>query len=280
MLERSEQIGDLVAALAKAQGEFTAAKKDSDNPYYNSKYADLSAVILSVRPALAKHGIALVQASTADLERQTASVTTSIHCGEQWMSVTAEAPATGRGKKAPDDLSAPLRFDVQTIGAAWQYLRRYTVQGLLGVAGEDDDGNAATGNTAAVPKKQPAENWKAHQQNVAKGPSETPTTMEGNILTATVKEIRKFEKPGKNPGRQIMLAEPISIPGAAKPFDCVWVWHKTMFEDLEAMPGKQCEFMVATTEKGITLNTILMVGSIPWGEVEDLTQADGPDQQA
>ena len=96
--------------------------------------------------------------------------------------------------------------------------------------------------------------------------------MEGNILTATVKEIRKFEKPGKNPGRQIMLAEAITIPGAAKPFDCVWVWHKTMFEDLEAMPGKQCEFMVATTEKGITLNTILMVGSIPWGEVDDQTQ--------
>ena len=277
-MDRSEQIGELVAALAKAQGEFTAAKKDSDNPYYNSKYADLSAVILSVRPALSKHGIALVQASEADLERQVASVTTSIHLGEQWMSVTAEAPATGKGKKAPDDPTAPLRFDVQTIGAAWTYLRRYTLQGLVGVPAEDDDGNSATGNTSAVPKRQPAENWKAKQENAAKAPSSTPTKMEGNILTATVKEIRKYEKPGKNPGRQIMLTDPISIPGASKPFDCVWAWHQNIFEDLNQMPDRECEFMVATSERGITLNTILRIGSIEWNEVQDET-GNTPEQQ-
>jgi hypothetical protein len=96
--------------------------------------------------------------------------------------------------------------------------------------------------------------------------------MEGNILTATVKEIRKYEKPGKNPGRQIMLTDPISIPGAPKPFDCIWVWHQNMFEDLNQMPDRECEFMVATTEKGITLNTILRIGSILWGDVDDQTQ--------
>ena len=169
-MERSENIGELVTALAKAQGEFSAAVKDSDNPYYNSKYADLSAVINAVRPALSKHGIALIQTSEADLERQTASVTTSLHLGEEWISNTAEAPATGKGKKAPDDPSAPTRFDVQTIGAAWTYLRRYTLQGLVGVPAEDDDGNSVVGNNAPIKAKQPAEKWQAQTDQQSQGP--------------------------------------------------------------------------------------------------------------
>ncbi len=36
-MKRSEQVGELVTALAKAQAEFTPALKDSKNPYYNSK---------------------------------------------------------------------------------------------------------------------------------------------------------------------------------------------------------------------------------------------------
>jgi hypothetical protein len=155
-MDRSEHIGELVAALAKAQGEFGSALKDSDNPYYNSKYADLSSVINAVRPALSKHGIALVQTSEADLERQTASVTTSLHCGEQWISCTAEAPAIGKGRKAPDEPAALTRFDVQTIGAVWTYLRRYTLQGLVGVPAEDDDGNSVVGNNNPIPTKQMA----------------------------------------------------------------------------------------------------------------------------
>lgn len=265
-MERSETIGDLVAALAKAQGEFVAAVKDSDNPYYNSKYADLSAVINAVRPALAKHGIAMVQASEADLERQTATVTTSLHLGEQWISVTAEAPATGRGKKAPDDLSAPLRFDVQTIGAAWTYLRRYTLQGLVGVPAEDDDGNSVTGNTAPVAKKQPAENWKAKQTNAAKPASDTPTKMEGNIMTCTVTKINEGKTKQGKEYRSISIADPIAVPGAAKPFDLIWCWHQSMWEDLKQMPEREVELMVGVSDKGITLNNILRIGSVEWTE--------------
>lgn len=129
-MERSNQIGDLVTALAKAQAEFTHASKDSANPAFNSKYADLAANIIAVRPALSKHGIALMQFDASDVERQTASVTTALHCGEQWISVTVEAPAAGRGG-----------FNVQSLGACWTYLRRYTLQALCGLASDDDDGN-------------------------------------------------------------------------------------------------------------------------------------------
>jgi hypothetical protein len=265
-MDRSEHIGELVAALAKAQGEFGSALKDSDNPYYNSKYADLSSVINAVRPALSKHGIALVQTSEADLERQTASVTTSLHCGEQWISCTAEAPATGKGKKSLDDPAAPTRFDVQTIGAVWTYLRRYTLQGLVGVPAEDDDGNSVVGNNKPIPAKQPAEKWAAQQANKAKAPSATPTKLEGNILTGTVKEIKSGTTKAGKEYRAVVLEDPIAVTGSPKPFDTVWVWHQSMWNDLEAMPGKECEFMVAASEKGFTLNTILRIGAVEWVE--------------
>jgi hypothetical protein len=141
-MERSEQIGDLMGALAKAQSEFTYAPKDSKNPAFNSNYADLASVITAVRPALSKYGVAFLQLDESDVERQTASVTTSLHHGEQWMSITAEAPATGvKG------------FNVQSLGAAWTYLRRYSLQALVGLASDDDDGNSLAVENQPTPKR-------------------------------------------------------------------------------------------------------------------------------
>lgn len=129
---QSEQIGELIAALAKAQMEFTPALKDSDNPFFKSKYADLAANINAVRPALNKNGIAIIQADSSELERALARVRTSLHCGEQWIASEAEAPAIDKSGNV----------NVQTLGSAWTYLRRYTLQALCGLASEDDDGNS------------------------------------------------------------------------------------------------------------------------------------------
>ena len=153
-MKKSEQVGKLVAALAKAQAEFGSAVKDSDNPYYGSKYADLSAVIGAVRPALNKNGIAMMHTLESDLERQCAIVTVGLYCGEEFMEVTVEAPATGRAKKDErNEGAAPTKFDVQTIGACWSYLRRYTLQAICGLASEDDDGESLAGSNKPIPKK-------------------------------------------------------------------------------------------------------------------------------
>lgn len=147
-MQRSEQIGDLMSALSKAQLEFGAATKDSKNPFYGSSYADLASVIGAVRPALNKHGIAILHDIESDLERQTAAATVYLHKGEQWISLTQEAPAVGKSKDGKD------RFDVQTIGAVWTYLRRYGAQAITGIASEDDDGNSVVRDDAKpVPAK-------------------------------------------------------------------------------------------------------------------------------
>src|ERR1035437_2507452 len=129
---QSEHVGELITALAKAQAEFTPAIKDSDNPFFKSKYADLAANLNAVRPALNRNGIAIIQADGSDLSRGAAIVRTSLHCGEQWIAVEAEAPA----------LDKSGNINVQTIGSAWTYLRRYTLQAICGLASEDDDGNS------------------------------------------------------------------------------------------------------------------------------------------
>jgi hypothetical protein len=154
-MKRSEQVGDLVAALAKAQAEFTPALKDSKNPYYNSKYADLAAVIGAVRPSLNKHGIVLMQDISADLERQVAIVKTGLYCGEQFFEIEIEAPAKGQSKKDEQSGLAGTKFDVQTIGAGTLYLRRYSVAAICGLAAEDDeedDGNSLDHDNKPISK--------------------------------------------------------------------------------------------------------------------------------
>jgi hypothetical protein len=144
-MERSEQVGDLVSALAKAQSEFKPAVKDSSNPYYNAKYADLATIIEATRAALTKNGIAVMHSCASDIDRQVASVSTFLYHGDQWIGSTAEAPAVGKAK------DGGIRFDAQTIGAAWTYLRRYQLQALIGLASEDDDGNALVTDKAPPP---------------------------------------------------------------------------------------------------------------------------------
>jgi hypothetical protein len=160
--DRSEKVGELMVALAKAQGEYDKATKDSSNPYYNSKYADLASITGAVRAAFSKHGIAIVQQVSADLERQTAGATTFLYFGEQWVSTTCELPAVGKSKDGKD------RFDAQTIGAAQTYARRYTLSPLASVAPEDDDANSIVRDDARkvsnapqgkqAPATQPQEN--------------------------------------------------------------------------------------------------------------------------
>lgn len=164
---RSAQVGDLMVALAKAQGEYDKAVKDSANPYYGSKYADLASVTGAVRAAFSKHGIAIVQTVTADLEQQTAGATTYLYFGEQWVSTTCELPAVGKSKDGKD------RFDAQTIGAAQTYARRYTLAPLASVAPEDDDGNSIVRDDArkfgkpAEPRYTPAQAEQMPRQSQA-----------------------------------------------------------------------------------------------------------------
>src|SRR5262245_44582314 len=58
---QSENTNDLSAALAKAQGDMTAAYFNRINPHFKNRYADLAAILDAIRAPLAKNNLALTQ---------------------------------------------------------------------------------------------------------------------------------------------------------------------------------------------------------------------------
>ena len=129
----------LAKALSKAQGEMESAKKDSKNPFFRSSYADLASVIQAIKEPLSNNGLAYTQIITEDDVLVTRLMHESGESIESRMKFTS-----GKG-------------DMQSKGSAITYARRYTLQAIVGLSAEDDDGNKAVESqketkTVAKPK--------------------------------------------------------------------------------------------------------------------------------
>ena len=122
---------------AAALSEIKPLAKESSNPHFRSRYADLNTILAEVKPVLHKHGLYILQPIADGL------VYTRIVDSE-----TGEVLA---------DSSLPLSLQgtPQQRGSEITYYRRYTLQSLLALEAEDDDANAATPQTAA-PATRPA----------------------------------------------------------------------------------------------------------------------------
>lgn len=126
----SEQINELATALAKAQGAMGGALKDSANPFFKSRYADLESVWTACRKALSENGLAVIQTVTAD-DAHAVITTALVHSSGQW--VRDSLPLM------PKDMGP------QGMGSAITYGRRYALAAIVGVFQTDDDGEAAQG---------------------------------------------------------------------------------------------------------------------------------------
>jgi hypothetical protein len=125
----SEKLDLIAVALAKAQGEMKNAPFNATNPHLKNKFANLASVRDTVIPTLSKHGIAVVQALDFTTEGQTFVLTRLLHTSGQWIESVCPIP------------SAP---DMQKMGSAITYARRYSLSAICGIAAdEDDDGNEA-----------------------------------------------------------------------------------------------------------------------------------------
>jgi hypothetical protein len=130
LIQSSADIAELAKALTAAQRNLGAAKKDSTNPHFRSKYADFAAVVEASRPALTANGLAVVQGAAGD--GPVVTITTRLlHNSGQWIE-------SSLSMRAKDD-------SPQAIGSAITYGRRYGWSSIIGLASEeDDDGNATT----------------------------------------------------------------------------------------------------------------------------------------
>lgn len=127
---KSEQINELAAALAKAQGQIEGAKKSSSNPFFKSKYADLAECWNTCREALTANEISVIQMPEEINENGRLNITTMLaHSSGQYISSTLTMTVT--------------KLDPQAIGSAITYGRRYALAAMVGLAQEDDDGEKA-----------------------------------------------------------------------------------------------------------------------------------------
>lgn len=133
---------NIAAALAAAQSEMGRAKKSAKNPHFKNKYADLDSVCDAALPALNRHGIAVLQPLEAH--------------GDAWVQITRFVHGdSGETMETPVPLIVG-KNDMQGLGSAMTYARRYGLMALAGIAPEDDDGNAAAESVRRAPQ-QPSE---------------------------------------------------------------------------------------------------------------------------
>lgn len=136
LMQHSESIANLAAALSKAQGEIDGARKHKANPFFNSKYADLAEIWDACREALGANGLAVAQFPVSS-EQGVGVETMLMHSSGEWLSQEFFLPIS-ENKKG--------EANAQGGGSCITYARRYALAAVVGVCPEDDDGNAAASN--------------------------------------------------------------------------------------------------------------------------------------
>ena len=137
------QLGEMFAALSKAQSEIDPAKKRALNPHFKSRYADLSSCLDAVLPALNKHGLSLLQL-VGETSGNLVTLTTILGFSNgAYISALSSIPMDKKGGP-------------QGAGSGISYLKRYAVSALVGLGTTDDDGNDAQGEARAKAEKEAA----------------------------------------------------------------------------------------------------------------------------
>lgn len=287
---QSAEINELVGALAKAQSQFKPIVKDTQNPFFKSKYADLATIIAATQTALSTNGLVVMQ--QPQVQAHSAGVKTVLaHSSGQWIWSELMLPAA-QGSK----------FDAQTVGSALTYARRYALQAILGVAADvDDDGNAAAGNSGS----------KADAQNVAKAKLEesaksadpktaaiakeglakinavdTSKDLKGQLQRSlekqkddglfdeiegtidSIKDMITSKEKGARPFRRVVLdGAEMSL------FEDFPLGDSTAFKILDgAMPGDKAKFIVQRKGKYTNINDILKIGPFHWENGQPVIQ--------
>jgi len=156
---QSDNIVNLAKALIKVQAVLEEAKKDSENPYYHSTYADLTSVWGVCRKPLSDNGLCVVQTMGYDEGHPLLIYTTLLHETGEWVRSTLSIQ--------------PVKNDPQATGSAITYGRRYSLAAIVGVCPEDDDAESATDHK---PQPKPAQKPPEKQQTASTAKPDTQAT--------------------------------------------------------------------------------------------------------
>lgn len=212
---RKDPMVELIAALAKAQGEFKPIEKNrevtikpKDKPSYTFRYADLEEILAKTRPALSANGLALIQ--TIEHREKT-----------PWLVCRLMHSAGG---VISSEIELAYFADPKAFGAYVSYFRRYLVVPILGVAADDDldeDGqetdHTQAGETnkgkpaVAEPKRRAPEQQPITQEQGCTSAPNTSTNASSNGAPATTGEIAYISK--KITGKGLTIAQARDLAG-------------------------------------------------------------------
>ena len=125
---------NIYAKILAAKKEIGTISKDSKNPFFKSNYLSLNGLINAVEDVLQNQDLLLLQ------PLGNGGVSSIIYDTES-------------GEKVESFMMLPNIQDPQKLGSAITYFRRYTLQSLLGLQAEDDDGNHAAKKTVVIPSE-------------------------------------------------------------------------------------------------------------------------------
>ena len=127
-MKMSESITAIAPALVKAQALIEDAVKDSNNPAFRSKYADLSAVLAVIRKPMADNDLCVLQ-SPVRADGGVEVETMILHKSGEWIGQSCFIPIT--------------KVDAHGTGSGITYGRRYGLMSIFCIGTEDDDGNTS-----------------------------------------------------------------------------------------------------------------------------------------
>lgn len=156
-MRSSDSIAKLASALVRAQSTMGAAVKDSSNPFFNSKYADLGSVVKAVKEPFAENGLSYVQFPVSE-DNRIGITTRLMHASGEWLEQDFTIPFT--------------QIDPQKAGSVLTYFRRYALAAVAGVPQADDDAEAAmyqARKTLEDWKRELAETIETIKQGIADG---------------------------------------------------------------------------------------------------------------
>lgn len=111
-----------IDAVKEKIGKLT---KDTANPFFKSKYADINQLLELTEPLLRENGLMVLQ---------------PIIDGN----LVTQLIELGTGDMIISSLELPKLLEPQKVGSAITYYRRYSLKALLNLQEEDDDANRAS----------------------------------------------------------------------------------------------------------------------------------------
>jgi len=130
----SEQNEVISKELVSISSKLHNVIKTADNPFYNSRFTELTALIDYLRPILSEHDCTLVQETVGDNDTIIIHTMLLHETGQYIQTSTVMNPIK-------HNRDGSIRVDIQTHGSANTYGRRYAIKALFNIAEADNDGN-------------------------------------------------------------------------------------------------------------------------------------------